>query len=66
MKRQISTIPHALTCSCCPGHDKWPHQTYKSRRSKAARARDIKKEHRYVRRVLNQQIKKEETKEENE
>ena len=44
-------------CGCCPGHDKFPNETYNSRRSKKARSRDIKKEHRVVRRILKQEIK---------
>lgn len=36
---------------CCPGHDKYPSNTYKNRRSKSARAEGIKKEHRHARRV---------------
>lgn len=45
-------------CGCCPGHDKFPNDSYNSRRSKKARARDIKKEHRMVRRILKQNVLK--------
>lgn len=57
MKRQIAQIPGALKGSwCCPGHDTWPSDTYKSNRSKAARSRDKAREHRYARRILKQQL----------
>jgi hypothetical protein len=39
---------------CCPGHDVWPNDTYKNRRSKKARSRDKKKEHKYVRSLASQ------------
>jgi hypothetical protein len=60
MKREIFTFQqgHNIT-GCCPGHDTWPNDTYRSNRSKRARARDIKKEHRYVRRILNSRLKNE-------
>jgi len=54
MKREILKFKRGLDISgCCPGHDDWPHETYSSNRSKRARARDIGKEHRYVRRKMN-------------
>ena len=59
MRRQILDImPGHNTTGCCPGHDTYPADTYNSNRSKRARARDIKKEHRHARRVLKQQIHK--------
>jgi len=53
MRREIEDLkgPRALD-QCCPGHDTWPNDVYRNRRSIRARARDIKKEHRYVRRIL--------------
>lgn len=53
MRREIEVYkgPRRMD-QCCPGHDDWPNDTYRNRRSKAARARDIKREHRYIRRVL--------------
>jgi len=55
VKRQILEIePHPS--DCCPGHDKWPNETYRNRRSKKARSRDKKKEHRYVRRMSKKKI----------
>ena len=59
MKREIALVPGALKSSCCPGHDTWPCETYSNRRSKRARARDKKLEHRYARRVLNSLARKE-------
>lgn len=46
-------------CGCCPGHDTFPDHTYNSRRSKKARARDIKIEHQLVRTIQKRQFKKE-------
>lgn len=54
MKREIKDIKRITPC--CPGHDDWPSETYKSRRSKKARARDKAKEHRYVRRIKKQTL----------
>lgn len=51
MKRMIFTIRRG-DCGCCPGHDNFPCDTYRNRRSKKARSRDIKREHRFVRRYL--------------
>ncbi|ANA49246.1 hypothetical protein PMW_121 [Pseudomonas phage phiPMW] len=57
MKREVKDLMRVY--QCCPGHDDWPCDTYKNRRSKKARSRDIAKEHRYVRRVKKQNLKKE-------
>lgn len=43
---------------CCPGHDDFPDETYKSRRSKKARARDKRVEHQYARSLYNREIYK--------
>ena len=34
---------------CCPGHDKFPAETYRSRRSKKAHTRDTRLAHRRAR-----------------
>jgi hypothetical protein len=34
---------------CCPGHDKFPCETYKNNRSKKARAKGIQLEHQVAR-----------------
>lgn len=61
MRREILTVLHKWAVgNCCPGHDKWPDETYKNRRSKKARKRDKAKEHRLVRRILNRQVFNEE------
>lgn len=39
-----------------PGHDDYPSDTYRNRRSKKARAKGIKKEHRHARRVKKQML----------
>lgn len=57
MKREIVEI-----CQpgwCCPGHDKFPGDTYRNNRSKRARSRGIKKEHRYVRRIKKTRLQRE-------
>lgn len=58
MKREITYyIPH--THGCCPGHDLFPTETYKNRRSKKARARGKKLEHKMARHFSKEIIKKE-------
>lgn len=61
MKREIIDVYYPGYC--CPGHDDYPNDTYRSNRSIRARARDIKKEHRHARRVkkflLREEIKME-------
>lgn len=58
MKREILKLKRHV-CGCCPGHDDYPNESYKSSRSKHARSRDIKKEHRHARRVQRQNLAKE-------
>lgn len=54
MKREILGFKREITISgCCPNHDTWPVETYRSRRSKKARSRDKAKEHRHARHVIN-------------
>ena len=55
MKREILTMKRYVS-DCCPGHDKFPNDTYRNRRSIHARARDKAKEHRYVRRILKHML----------
>lgn len=57
MKRELADLTRLE--NCCPGHDVYPTGTYSSNRSKRARSRDIKIEHRYVRRVKEQMLIKE-------
>ncbi len=61
MKRQLLLVPgkQLLGSWCCPGHDAWPHETYKNKRSKQARARDIKKEHQLARTLEKRELNKE-------
>ena len=47
------------THGCCPGHDTFPSETYNSRRSKKARARDRKIEHQYIRSLLKRRLHEE-------
>lgn len=54
MKREIITVTHPG--HCCPGHDKYPCDKYRNRRSIKKRALGIKKEHRHVRRTVKQRI----------
>lgn len=57
MKREILQLKRMRHINgCCPGHDDYPSETYGSNRSKRARARDMKKEHRHARRVLRLQL----------
>jgi hypothetical protein len=41
---------HKKDCWCCPGHDKFPSESYNNRRSKHAHTRDTKIMHRAERR----------------
>lgn len=43
--------------SCCPGHDTYPRDTYRSPRSKRAQARDTKLAHRAERRRSGQALR---------
>lgn len=56
MRRLVDKIKRYY--NCCPGHDDFPTETYNSRRSKKARARDRGKENRYARRKLKQNLEK--------
>lgn len=44
---------------CCPGHDDYPNEKYRSRRSTKARARDKKVEHQHARSLLKRMMNKE-------
>lgn len=57
MKREILNCK-SLGRPCCPGHDKFPSDTYVSNRSKRARAKHIKTEHQVVRAVAKRAIRK--------
>jgi hypothetical protein len=62
MKRDILILKRIKDISyCCPGHDDWPVEKYASALSRRARSRDKAKEHRYVRRILNARVRKEES-----
>lgn len=54
MKREIEKLRRGDS-GCCPGHDLFPTETYNSRRSKRARARDKKAEHQMVRTIQKRQ-----------
>ncbi len=62
MRREIITAG-VFPGWCCPGHDKYPNETYRSRRSKKARTRDKKAEHQHARSILKREFKKEVMKE---
>lgn len=61
MKRELfqQSGKHGYDCWCCPGHDKWPNETYNNNRSKRARSRDKKLEHQTARTVANRDMLKE-------
>lgn len=60
MRRQLKDLLHGWKIgNCCPGHDTFPCETYRSRRSKRARARDKKVEHQYARTILKRQLRAE-------
>lgn len=59
MKREILEHKRKKKINgCCPGHDEWPDETYSSRLSRKARSRDKKKEHKYVRLLRKQQLRR--------
>jgi hypothetical protein len=58
MKREILAFNRHVS-GCCPGHDTFPDDTYKSNRSKQARSRDMKVEHQVVRRMHARALLKE-------
>jgi hypothetical protein len=57
MKREIRQLVSNMD-DCCPGHDSYPSDTYSSRRSKKARSKGIKREHKYVRHLVKQELHK--------
>ena len=42
---------------CCPGHDRFPRDTYNNRRSKKAQARDTKVAHQLARVRIKESIR---------
>ena len=57
MKREILNFKlHRAIGGCCPGHDDWPDQTYRNPRSKRARSKQTRMEHRVVRANVRQQL----------
>lgn len=57
MKREIFKYKRGENiCGCCPGHDLFPCETYRNRRSKKARSRDRKKENQYVRQLQKREL----------
>lgn len=49
---------HPHDCGCCPGHDKFPSETYRNRRSKKAHTRDTKIAHRAERRRVRNTVRR--------
>lgn len=56
MRREIKLIQPKCS-SCCPGHDMYPNDTYKNKRSKKQRSLGKAKEHRAVRRYFKMSLK---------
>lgn len=50
---------HRKDHGCCPGHDKYPSESYCNNRSKRAHSRDTKVMHRAERRRQKQNVSKE-------
>jgi len=57
MKREILNFKPKL--SGCPGHNDYPSGTFKNRRSKRARSRDKKLEHKHARSIVSRELKSE-------
>ena len=58
MKREILNYRRGDS-GFCPGHDKFPTETYSSRRSKKARSRDRKIENQVVRQLNKKELRSE-------
>ena len=58
MKRELKTLAPRQD-ECCPGHDSYPNDTYGNNRSKKARSKGKKKEHKYVRTLVRRLLLKE-------
>lgn len=43
---------------CCPGHDKYPRETYSNRKSQKAQTRDTRQAHQRERARVKQQLRK--------
>jgi hypothetical protein len=48
---------HHITRGCCPGHDLFPRETYRNRRSVKAHRRDTKLAHRLGRHIAKNKIR---------
>lgn len=59
MKREIITLKGRKVSGCCPGHDKYPNDVYKTRLSRKRRRELIKVEHQHVRQMVKRNITKE-------
>jgi len=53
-KMKAYGVNHKYDQCCCPGHDKYPCDTYENNRSKRAQTRDTAKAHRAERRRVKQ------------
>ena len=58
MKREILNYRRGDS-GCCPGHDKFPTETYNSRRSKKARSRNRQIENQVVRQLNKKELRSE-------
>lgn len=58
LKRELKQL-QPRQFECCPGHDKWPCETYKNNRSKKQRSKDKKREHKYIRTLAKRILRKE-------
>lgn len=55
MKRELEQYGYH-TGRCCPGHDKYPTESYATRTSKHARSRDKKAEHQHARTIRKRNL----------
>ena len=56
MKRELEQLARYHS-DCCPGHDDYPNDTYRNKRSKRARAKGKIREHKYVRTLQKRGIR---------
>ena len=66
MKRDIERLKGSIMSNCCPGHDDFPNDSYRNRKSKKARSRDKKVEHQYSRSLYKRILMRDLTTAENE
>ena len=58
MKREITLLKRGVS-GCCPGHDDYTNDTYKTHTSRRARSKHKTVEHKHARTIIKRQIQNE-------